>query len=421
MKIIQRSVRRYRSVHRGLSISLLYVVVILFCNTDPAVSRKINDSNQQQSVSELQQQAAQIFQQNCTDAGCHSGAYPQMMMTLTEEEFYNNIVNQPSLEKPSLLRVNPGKPDSSYLVMKILGIGDIEGTRMPFARNPLSEKQIMTIVEWVKSLVDTEIKESVTPKVALLPFQGWKVVNLPTTRMVDKGRWLFFIGHRFFPNVDTGYETFYGIDGSAAIFLNLGYAFSNNFFINLGRSNVSDDVEFYARYSIKQQYMDDPMPFSAAVQTSINWISEKRGNESRWRSQAFKFALQAIVAHQPMEGAGLLFAPGILINPDSETDSEDPLITLGLGGRIHVYKSISFVTEWTPIVSGYILTSSLGQYNRFDSWCAGFELSVGGHVFHIIATNSLGLTTDQYMRGGDLDIRDGDLRLGFNIFRMLDF
>jgi hypothetical protein len=34
------------------------------------------------------------------------------------------------------------------------------------------------------------------------------------------------------------------------------------------------------------------------------------------------------------------------------------------------------------------------------------------------------LTSDQYLRGGDLDIRDaleGDLRLGFNIFRILTF
>ena len=41
-----------------------------------------------------------------------------------------------------------------------------------------------------------------------------------------------------------------------------------------------------------------------------------------------------------------------------------------------------------------------------------------------LARNSVGLTTDHYLRGGDLDIAEffnGDFRIGFNIFRVLNF
>jgi hypothetical protein len=255
----------------------------------------------------------------------------------------------------------------------------------------------------------------------VLPFNGWKVVNTPTSRMVDKGDWLFLISHRFFPAVDAGYDAFWGLDGSGVIFLNMGYAITNKLFVNLGRSNSSDNVQLDVKYGLKNQYPGDQLPFAAAVQTSINWITEKLGNKDRFRSEAFKFSAQAIFSSQVAEGVGLNVVPAILLNPDSEKDGEDPIFTIGLAGKTHVWRSISLIAEWVPIVSGYTLTTTFGEFNRFDSWGGGVELDVGGHVFQIIATNSAGLTTDQYMRGGGLDIGKGDFRLGFNIFRPLQF
>jgi hypothetical protein len=121
------------------------------------------------------------------------------------------------------------------------------------------------------------------------------------------------------------------------------------------------------------------------------------------------------------EGVGVNFVPAILLNPDSNLDGEDPIFTIGLAGKTHIWRSISLIAEWVPIVSGYTPTSTFGEFNRFDTWGGGIELFVGGHIFQIIATNSAGLTADQYMRGGGLDIGEGDFRLGFNIFRPLQF
>ncbi|RMH81452.1 MAG: hypothetical protein D6681_18195 [Calditrichaeota bacterium] len=375
-----------------------------------------------QAPDQLESKVIEIFSRNCALSGCHTGSTPMMGLKLTPDEFYARLVNRPSTENPTLMRVKPGDPDSSYLIMKIVGHPDIIGARMPFGRDPLTDEEIAVIVEWVQNLTEVDVARLQQLKAdPVLPFYGWKVVNLPTTRMVDKGDFLFLISHRFFPSIKDGYDSFYGLDGSGIIFLNLGYAITDRVFVNLGRSNVEDEVELNLKVGLKQQYPDDRWPISAAAQATVNWITEKRGEESRTDSRRFKFAGQIILSSQLREGLGVNVVPAILFNPNSEEEGEDPLITIGLAGRVHVWKSISLIGEWVPIVSGYTLTSTLGEFNRFDSWGAGIELAVGGHAFHIVVSNSAGLTTDQYMRGGSFDIRDGDLRLGFNIFRPLRF
>jgi hypothetical protein len=116
--------------------------------------------------------------------------------------------------------------------------------------------------------------------------------------------------------------------------------------------------------------------------------------------------------------------PGVLVNPAEDVSGEQVLLTLGVGGRVTVYRNITIFGEWVPILSGYVETRTLGNLNRFDSWGAGIEITTAGHVFQIVFTNSAGVATDQYLRGGDLDVRDaldGEFRLGFNIFRVLNF
>ncbi len=376
----------------------------------------------QSSSAILESKVIQIFEKNCARVGCHVGSTPMMGLKLTKDEFYARTINQPSAEMPSMMRIKPGDPDNSYLIKKVLGSADIIGSRMPFGRDPLTDEEIATLVEWVKKIqkVD-EARLQAKTRDPIIPFFSWKVVNIPTSRMVDKGDWLFLISHRFFPKLSSGYDTFYGLDGSGIIFLNMGYAITNKLFINLGRSNVEDNVEFDVKYSLKHQYEGDRFPLAAALQGSVNWITEKKPGKARFRSEAFKFALQAILSSQLREGVSVDVVPGILFNADPEKEGEDPLITIGLGGRVHLWRSISLIGEWVPMVSGYTLTTTFGEFNRFDAWGGGIELSVGGHAFHIIVSNSAGLTTDQYMRGGDLDINNFDVRLGFNIFRPLQF
>lgn len=92
---------------------------------------------------------ANIFTPICTQ--CHTGSAAPEGMALDAGVARQNIVGVPSNQIPGLLRVNPGKPDSSYIVWKIEGRAGIGGLRMPRNLPPLSADQIAAIREWIEN------------------------------------------------------------------------------------------------------------------------------------------------------------------------------------------------------------------------------------------------------------------------------
>jgi hypothetical protein len=89
-----------------------------------------------------------IFTRSCAKFGCHAGAIVQQGLSLEEGKSYGNIVGVPSMEDPSLMRVNSGMSDLSYLVLKIEGKG--LGDRMPADGPPyLPDAEIQLIRDWI--------------------------------------------------------------------------------------------------------------------------------------------------------------------------------------------------------------------------------------------------------------------------------
>ncbi|NND70842.1 MAG: hypothetical protein HKN43_04630 [Rhodothermales bacterium] len=228
------------------------------------------------------------------------------------------------------------------------------------------------------------------------------------------------ISHRFNPKLSSGYDSFFGLDGSGIIFLNFGYAATDRLFVNLGRSNAQDDVELEAKYLVFDERQGQ-YPLSASLHSSLNWISEKISGESRLRGATLKLSFQVVLSKALGRHGGVAVVPGILFNPDPAMSGESPFVTVGLGARYRIGERFSIIGEWVPIVSGFQRSSLFGNDIRFDSWAGGIEIATTGHVFQIVGSNTVGLATDQYFRGGDLDITDGQVRLGFNIFRVLRF
>ncbi|MBT8399375.1 MAG: hypothetical protein KJO98_02765, partial [Rhodothermia bacterium] len=371
------------------------------------------------AAADLESRVSELFEQTCARAGCHAGPVAQMDLFLTSSQFYASTVDVPSTERPDLKRVDPGNPEESYLMMKVNGSPDIVGLPMPMTGEKLSEDEIQLIEDWIRSLQGAEARPvQETPEI--FPFDGWKAINLPTTRMVDQGSWLFLISHRFNPTIGDGYEAFYGLDGSGIIFLSMGYAFSDEFLVSLARSNSADNVELWSRYRLGRQGRDG-WPVSLALQGAVNWVTEEPTVQDRYSGDAFKFSLQAAASRELTDGLGVAIVPGIITNPVESVDGENALVTLGLAGQWNFHRNLSLVAEWVPIVTGYSRSTTFGNDIRFDSWGSAFQITTGGHVFQIVLSNSVGLTADQYMRGGDLDIQDVDVRLGFNIFRVINF
>lgn len=87
-----------------------------------------------------------VFTPVCT--GCHAGAAAPLGLRLDEGASYALLVNAPSVEVPSLMRVQPGNPDASYLIQKIQGTAAV-GSRMPLNAPPLPQSTIDVIRQWI--------------------------------------------------------------------------------------------------------------------------------------------------------------------------------------------------------------------------------------------------------------------------------
>ncbi|MBU6266473.1 MAG: hypothetical protein KGN34_02960 [Sphingomonadales bacterium] len=94
---------------------------------------------------------APILKSTC--ATCHQVGVEAGRMSLVPKYALSFTVNVPSIEAPALMRIAPGKPDQSYLVMKLEGTQvahDGTGTQMPFGAAPLSPERIKLIRAWIK-------------------------------------------------------------------------------------------------------------------------------------------------------------------------------------------------------------------------------------------------------------------------------
>jgi hypothetical protein len=111
--------------------------------TDPLLS--IGDPVEPGSLDDLFQT---VIAQRCSGQPglCHNGQFEPNLSTpaLT----YAYLVNRPALEKPDLLRVDPGNPEASLLIDKLRGRE--VATIMPLGANPLSEEEIRLIEEWIE-------------------------------------------------------------------------------------------------------------------------------------------------------------------------------------------------------------------------------------------------------------------------------
>jgi mono/diheme cytochrome c family protein len=93
---------------------------------------------------------APLLEANC--ATCHLTGEEAGGMSLVADSALSFLVNKPSQETPGVLRVAPGDPDKSYLVMKLEGTHIAHGgsgARMPFGGTPLPAAEIAKIRAWI--------------------------------------------------------------------------------------------------------------------------------------------------------------------------------------------------------------------------------------------------------------------------------
>lgn len=97
----------------------------------------------------LAQLQVNIFSAKC--AGCHNGTgtiLPGVQNLTSAANTFAALVNVPSIEQNTLMKIKPSDPDNSYLIRKVEGDASITGSRMPLG-GQLSQAEIDQLRAWV--------------------------------------------------------------------------------------------------------------------------------------------------------------------------------------------------------------------------------------------------------------------------------
>jgi len=114
-----------------------------------AVNVTVNNTSTPPPATALSALQASIFTPICSV--CHNGSgtsLPGSMNLSTQAATFQALVGVASQEAPSLKRVNPGDPTTSYIINKLEGTPP-STTRMPLGGTPLDQATIDQVKSWI--------------------------------------------------------------------------------------------------------------------------------------------------------------------------------------------------------------------------------------------------------------------------------
>ncbi len=96
-------------------------------------------------------QVQPIFNRRCTVCHVRGGIadFSGIALRLTQEESFDLLINQPSVQNGDLTLVVPGDADASLLIDKISSNSPAVGSRMPLGGTPLTSDEIDLICSWI--------------------------------------------------------------------------------------------------------------------------------------------------------------------------------------------------------------------------------------------------------------------------------
>jgi len=270
---------------------------------------------------------------------------------------------------------------------------------------------IVLIIALLEILSAQDVKwkrgPGVIPELEL--FHSTHVINLLTGETLQQGDFEFEISHRFVPPIKDGYDALWGLDGPANIRFALGYALTDHMVVTLGRSNVTDNLDFQLKYKAAQ-IRSDVLPSIVTLNLGVAWNTEV-ADRDKGDSRNFQYIGQLIFNTLIINKIGIGLVPSYLYNSALTTEEIKYSFTMGAYLQYYFPSAWSVLLEWNPTVTGW--------RDSYDSVSMGIELETGGHFFKIFMTNNDLINLSQFLAGADKKFGDGDVRLGFMITRLL--
>jgi hypothetical protein len=135
-------INSYRALKNCLA-PVALILVLVSCSPE-------SEEQPASTVSFFQSDIAPLLVSGC--ATCHLTGAEAGNMSLVPDKIIKTLVNVKAVGAPTRMRVVPGKPDDSYLIMKIEGTHISKGgsgTQMPFGAPPLSADKIAKLRKWI--------------------------------------------------------------------------------------------------------------------------------------------------------------------------------------------------------------------------------------------------------------------------------
>ncbi|MBL7995933.1 hypothetical protein JNM05_11240 [bacterium] len=385
-----------------------------------------------------------IFTAKCVS--CHSSEYAPLGLSLEAGLSYRNLVNNPSVEVPSLKRIMPNHVSDSYLYRKIIRDQErlpFKDEGMPLDDDRLSEDEISVIENWIRSFptniwgegAESDSEMSASSTESSETFLATQLINLPTTRVLGSKTAEFRILHRFAVSNGGGSRTlgsFFGLDNGAITSINVSVGLNKNTDFLLRRSGENKDIELAVKHVPIQQ--SGNMPFSIGIYAGFDWISRSDVNAKH----RFSPNVQLLAGTRVNSTFSILAVPSIAfrsnhnaaiikqINDTTFQNYTDSRATfaIGLGAQYQPMKNFALTAEYIPRIGGY-KGNDFADDRRYDAWSLGLAYKVRLHVFQLLISNSQSIHTTQYIPGSStkpvpfnqLTKKDPALHLGFNIYR----
>lgn len=244
--------------------------------------------------------------------------------------------------------------------------------------------------------------------VAVAPtvFHATQSLNLPTAVTPGSGEFLFEISHRFVPAISSD-GTLFGLDGPVRYRLGLGYGITDALTVGVTRSNLDDNTELGAKLRVLAT--GGAVPFQVAVAGGVAWNKEVGGLQGSSTQVHAELVLNAGLGRRVALGV----IPALVANPLVRVDGEDAAFSVGFHGQVYLSEQVSLVGEWVATEERPTLPH--------DPASLSVELETGGHFFRVGVTNSLRLNPAQHLAGAAQPFQGDELRLAFNITRVLKF
>jgi len=241
-------------------------------------------------------------------------------------------------------------------------------------------------------------------------FHSTQSANLPTAETMRGGNLMFEISHRFQP-VSEGATGLWGLDGPVNNRLGLSFAPTDRVVVGVLRTNNEDNLELNARATFFDAGREG-LRVKVGAMAGMAWNTDPFEIEGAEDNEA-QYYTQIILNL----GLGERFAVGVLPtylrNPRiRDTEVADALV-LGLHAQAWISGPFSVIGEW--------IVSEGRTDLEYDSGTLGVEIETRGHFFKLVVTNQDRMNPTQVLGGTARPFSADDLRLGFNITRLLPF